>query len=112
MPTLFYVQAEGNDSPLGSGVSESATTSSWVTHFPVSMRASPSLTGVEGTGYYISYGGTSTDQFDGMIAADTNTNSMYCYNTAGKNAGGNTAGSGVIVTTNNSSAKVSFNAEL
>ena len=108
----YYVAAEGNDEPLGSGVAESATSSSWTMPFPVTMRASPSIEDVEATNYYISYGGGATDTFDGIKTADMSAKAAYCYNDAGLNAGGNTAGRGVVVSTNNASSKVAFDAEL
>jgi len=108
----YYLAADGDNAPLGSGVAEAAAASSWVTHFPVPMRAAPSLEDVEGTNYYISWGGGATDTFDGMKSSDTSTTGVYLYNDAGLNAGGNTAGRGVIVSTNNASAKVAFQSEL
>ena len=106
------VAAEGNDEPLGSGVAESATSSSWIMPFPVTMRASPTIEDVEATNYYISYGGGATDTFDGIKTADMSAKAAYCYNDAGLNAGGNTAGRGVVVSTNNASSKVAFGTEL
>jgi hypothetical protein len=108
----YYVAAEGNDEPLGSGVAESATSSSWIMPFPVTMRASPTIEDVEATNYYISYGGGATDTFDGIKTADMSAKAAYCYNDAGLNAGGNTAGRGVVVSTNNASSKVAFGTEL
>jgi len=108
----YYVHAEGSTDMLGTGVAEAAAAPSWAAHFPTSMRQAPSLEVEEGTDYYQSFGGGATDTFDGMLVDDTSPQSAYLYTSAAKNAGGLTAGRGVIVVTNNASSKVAFSSEL
>jgi hypothetical protein len=108
----YYVHAEGSTDMLGTGVAEAAAAPSWAAHFPTSMRQAPSLEVEEGTDYYQSFGGGATDSFDGMLVDDTSPQSAYLYTSAAKNAGGLTAGRGVIVVTNNASSKVAFSSEL
>ena len=108
----YYVHADGDSKPLGTGVAEAAAAPSWTMDFPTSMRTTPSIVISEGTGYYTSYGGGATDAFDGFLLDDISINGAYLYSSAAKNAGGLTAGRGLIVVTSNASAKVAFNAEL
>ena len=108
----YYVHSDGDNKPLGTGVAEAAAAPSWTMDFPTSMRTAPSILVQEGTGYYTSYGGGTTDAFDGFLLDDVSINSGYIYSSAAKNCGGLTAGRGLIVTTSNASAKVAFDADL
>ena len=108
----YYVHSDGDSKPLGTGVAEATAAPSWTIDFPTSMRTGPSILVQEGTGYYTSYGGGSTDAFDGFLLDDISINSAYLYSNSAKNAGGLTAGRGLIVTTSNASAKVAFDSVL
>ena len=108
----YYVHSDGDSKPLGTGVAEAAAAPSWTMDFPTSMRTAPSIVATEGTGYYTSYGGGATDAFDAPLLDDISINGAYLYSSAAKNAGGLTAGRGLIVVTSNASAKVAFDADL
>ena len=105
----YFVLAEGNDEPVLDGGMYNSTIFLGGTTFPVTMRTSPTLDEVEGTGYFSIIRNGGTDATDGIgINRDGNT---HCAMEVSGNASG-TAGHSAQVRTANSSAKVRFKAEL
>ena len=82
-------------------------------HFPVTMRAAPSLSQTTGTNYYRVYSNGNSDSFNQFV--QVHDVSKNCLLMSANNAGGvtgRTAGHAGFVITDNSSASISFSAEL
>ena len=105
----YFVLAEGDDEPVLDGGMFNSTAFIGGTTFPVTMRTSPTLDEVEGTGFFNIIRNGGSDATDGIgINRDGNT---HCAIEVSGNASG-TAGHSAQVRTGNASAKVRFKAEL
>jgi hypothetical protein len=106
----FYQMAKGTNIPLGISALTSATDMRGCLWFPVTMRTSPSLSTVSGTGYFRFYNGNYNASFDN-IATDLPSTTNWAYGGV-SGLSGVAAGQAGIVLTNNGSSSVSFSAEL
>jgi hypothetical protein len=105
----YYLQLAGTGKTVGSGTYYTATNIFVTTNFPVTMRATPTLSATSGTGYYNVYSNNTADAINSLIIDTPHTNGCSLYN--------NTEASGVIghgafIATSNASASIAFSAEL
>ncbi len=106
----YYLHASGASDFMGSGDMYVATQLNCNIHFPTPMRAAPSLVATNGTNYYLAYGGgTSTNMTNAWNLFVPQENCATLYGTPTSTV---TAGSGMRVLSNDSSASVAFDAEL
>jgi hypothetical protein len=106
----YYLHASGVTNMMGMGDMYTASQLDCLMHFPVRMRATPSLDATSGTNYYLAYGAsTSTNMTNAwnLFAPTTNMASVYAAPTVNV-----TAGTAMRVLANNASASVAFDAEL
>jgi len=106
----YYVHCEGTDQGVGSGAMYSNTNVYVPMHFPTTMRAEPSLEQVTGTNFYNVAGNNTSDFFDSFHSIWRHgKNLSYVEANSGISM---TAGNGVMLQTQNASAKIAFSAEL
>ncbi len=104
----FYMHASGAV-PIVSGAMYSATSFFGVIHFPVTMRATPSLYKVSGTDYFKVYGSSTSDTCNDLAHQNSSpqTYALNVYDGLSQ-----TSGTGVWAENNNSAARIGFSAEL
>jgi len=105
----YYVHVEGNQDNIGVGAMYNASLCAFSIEFPVSMRATPSLDYVSGTGYYNIYRNGASDTFDTMAMPRANLNCAALDSGTGTSGTEGVAG---ILGTANASAYIAFAAEL
>ena len=105
----FVTLASGGSKAIAMVSYQTSTYFEGVVHFPVTMRATPSLECTTGTDYYAFYR-NGWDYVNSLSAEYANINSSTVYNTT--EAGGGTAGYTGWLSLINASARLSFNAEL
>ena len=105
----YYVHVEGNQDNIGVGAMYNASLCAFSIEFPVSMRATPSLDYVSGTGYYNIYRNGASDTFDTMAMPRANINCAALDSGTGTSG---TEGVAAILGTSNASAYIAFTAEL
>jgi hypothetical protein len=106
----YHLVASGSTKMMGMGDMYTSTQLNCIMHFPVQMRATPSLDATSGTNYYTAYGGNSTTNMTNawnLFAMTNNVASLYGTPTASV-----TAGTAMRVFCNNASAYMAFEAEL
>ena len=105
----YYVHAYGDNDPVCNSNNYNATSAFGVIHFPVTMRAEPSLDSAEGTNYFQCFGNGGSDTFDSV------TFQVKSENGAALEFYGNLSvsqGHGSWIETNNAAAKIAFSSEL
>jgi len=111
----FYMHASGaeasanNQAPIATGAMYNSPNWNGVVNFPVKMRTSPSLYKVQGTGYFIIYGDGGSDTANSVIL-DSSSPQAGTVNLSGGLA--QTSGTSHWGLTNNSAARLGFDAEL
>ena len=105
----YYKHAEGTYQDMGTGHYYQSNLFAFSVHFPVTMRAAPTLDYVTGTNYYGIYSAGVFDQYDAMVITRANTNSAAIDTGSGTSG---TQGNGGIATTVNALAYIAFKAEL
>ena len=107
----YYVHAEGANKQIGAGGYYRSDYITVMLHFPVSMRAAPSLVETTGTDYYRIYRDGAEDAFNNFNVGIQNTTTTNCGMDCNANISG-TAGHFGRCTTKNASALIAFNSEL
>ncbi len=106
----YYVLANGNQQALGDGLFWSASEISFITRFPVEMRASPDFDQSYGTDYFKAEGGGYGDGISSywrsQYKSTRGTNHWLPADTNG------TTGLSITIFSNNASAKLAYSAEL
>ena len=105
----YYVHAKGDNDPVCTSTNYNATSAYGVIHFPVTMRAEPSLDSGEGTNYFQCFGNAGSDVCDNVAFQ------VKSENGAALEFYGNLSvsqGHGSWIETNNASAKVAFQSEI
>ena len=111
----FYMHASGaeassnNRAPIATGAMFNSPNWNGVVNFPVKMRTSPSLYKVQGTGYFIIYGDGGNDEAN-SASLDSSSPQAGTVNLSGGLA--QTSGTSHWGLTNNSAARLGFDAEL
>ena len=106
----YHLVASGSTKMMGMGDMYTTSQLNCIMHFPVQMRAIPSLDATSGTNYYTAYGANSQTNMTNawnLFAMTNNVASVYAAPTASV-----TAGSAMRVFANSSSASIAFDAEL
>jgi hypothetical protein len=106
----YYKHIDGSEGGFaGAGAYVTNTRLDIAVHFPVTMRAAPTIVQTTGSEYYYTYDGA-FDYFDGWNGVTSSTTKgTFLYVLS--NVSGD-IGQAITVTANNSSATVAFNAEL
>jgi len=111
----YYLHAHGatadsnSQAPVANAANYNTTVSFGVVHFPVTMRSYPTIDAVVGTSYFRLYSDGGADTFDNVSLQQSSPQS-YILRFDGNLSG--TAGYASFVQTNNSAAKIAFQAEL
>jgi hypothetical protein len=106
----FTLWASGSAAPIGMGTYLNGTQVNGTVSLPVEMRTAPTLSIVTGTNFYrASSGGAGNDDFNSLTLDTCSTRAVRYYNAS--EAGG-TSGQAAVLTTNNASAFLAFQAEL
>jgi hypothetical protein len=106
----FYMIADGANKSLGLGTMFSATNLQGAVFFPVTMRATPTLSATTGTNFYEFLRNNSSDGFDSLsIGNRTSTTVGEIQNTTEVSG---TVGHSGFIRTDNATVKVSFSSEL
>jgi len=111
----YYLHAHGatanlaNGAPVASASNYNSTLAMGVVHFPVTMRAFPTIDAVTGTSYFRLYADAASDPFDSVSLQQSSPQSYLLQFSGNLSL---TQGQGSWVQTNNSAAKVAFTAEL
>ena len=106
----YHLVASGSTKMMGMGDMYTTSQLNCIMHFPVQMRAVPSLDATSGTNYYTAYGGNSQTNMTNawnLFAMTNNVASVYGAPTSSV-----TAGTAMRVFANNASAYIAFSAEL
>ena len=106
----YYLLAEGNSKCMGLGVMTASNELFTTVHFPVHMRATPSLAATSGTDYYKMLRNNDNDVFTHFDLGGNTTN-IVAELTNDDQVGANVNNTG-FVRTNNASSHVGFSAEL
>ena len=108
----FYLHTDplssGNE-PISMGNLYSSSQCNGIIHFPVTMRASPSLVCTDASDHFRIYRNSGGDSVDNWSAGELTKNAAEIFNNSDVSG---TAGHAVTITTNNAAASISFNAEL
>ena len=108
----FYLHTDplssGNE-PISMGNLYSSSQCNGIIHFPVTMRASPSLVCTDASDHFRIYRNSGGDSVDNWSAGNITRNAGEIFNNSDVSG---TAGHAVTITTNNAAASISFNAEL
>ena len=107
----YYVHAEGSASTIGMGAYYASTLVAGTVHFPVQMRATPTLKNTNATDRYGIYANNTLDNFTHFNSVARNTNISCSLDASGTGASG-TAGHAGPMRTNSSDSLVAFDAEL
>ena len=106
----YTLWASGSAFPIGMGTYLNSTQVNGTVSLPVEMRTAPTLSIVTGTNFYrASSGGAGNDDFNSLTLDTCSTRAVRYYNAS--EAGG-TSGQAAVLTTNNASAFLAFQAEL
>jgi len=111
----YYLHSHGatadsnSQAPVANAANYNTTVSFGVVHFPVTMRSYPTIDAVVGTSYFRLYSDGGADPFDNVSLQQSSPQS-YILRFDGNLSG--TAGYASFVQTNNSAAKIAFQAEL
>jgi len=106
----YTLWATGNSQPIGMGTYLNTTQVNGTISLPVEMRTVPTISNVTGTDYYkASSGGGGTDTLNSLTLDTCSTRAIRFYN-ASEALG--VSGQGAVLTTNNASAFLAFQAEL
>jgi hypothetical protein len=100
--------ASGNNSPIGYGSFLSATLYEVGVHFPVEMRANPTIDATTGTSYYTT--NSIVQNLNSLLIDQTTTRFVVLYNNT--NVAGATSGDSTWVRGNNASTYLALSAEL
>ena len=100
--------ASGNNSPIGYGSFLSSTLYEVGVHFPVEMRANPTIDATTGTSYYTT--NSIVQNLNSLLIDQTTTRFVVLYNNT--NVAGATAGQSTWVRGNNASTYLALSAEL
>ena len=106
----YHLVASGSTKMMGMGDMYTTSQLNCIMHFPVQMRAVPSLDATSGTNYYTAYGGNAQTNMTNawnLFAMTNNVASVYGAPTSSV-----TAGTAMRVFANNASAYIAFSAEL
>jgi hypothetical protein len=109
----YYLAASGTDNdPMFGGFLYATNYIMAVCPFPTTMRVPPSLSFTTGTSYYNAYIAGSSVLFSGANFAinESGTNAAWIFESSSGIGGG--GGDGIIIKTNNASARFAFSAEL
>tara|TARA_R100001460_G_scaffold93635_1_gene135621 strand:- start:269 stop:598 length:330 start_codon:yes stop_codon:yes gene_type:complete len=101
--------SSNNRAPIATGAMFNSPNWNGVVNFPVKMRTSPSLYKVQGTGYFIIYGDGGNDEAN-SASLDSSSPQAGTVNLSGGLA--QTSGTSHWGLTNNSAARLGFDAEL
>ena len=108
----FYLHTDplssGNE-PISMGNLYSSSQCNGIIHFPVTMRASPSLVCTDASDHFRIYRNSGGDSVDNWSAGELTKNAAEIFNNSDVSG---TAGHAVTITTNNAAASISFNAEI
>ena len=107
----YYMHAKGSGKPIGIGFYYSGAYCAAQIHFPTTMRASPSIEDVVGTGYYSLSRAGGDDSFDGFANEAVSENGVQIYVNSGT-VNASTNGDAGRLHTANASAQIAFTAEL
>jgi hypothetical protein len=106
----FTLWATGSAQPIGMGTYLNGTQVNGTVPLLVEMRTTPTISQVTGTGYYrASSAGGGSDDMNSLTLDTCSTRAVRYYN-ASEAAG--TAGQAAVITTNNASSFLAFQAEL
>ena len=108
----FYKHTDplsSDNEPISMGNMYSSSQCNGIIHFPVTMRASPSLVCTDASDHFRIYRNSGGDSVDNWSAGELTKNAAEIFNNSDVSG---TAGHAVTITTNNAAASISFNAEL
>jgi len=106
----FYRAANGTGNSLGIGVNYTTTYMHGAVHFPVTMRATPTLSAASGTNYYEFIRNGAADYFNSLSLGNrTTTRIGEIYNNSQISG---TVGHGGYIRTDNAAVYVDFDSEL
>ena len=105
----YYLAASGLGATLCAGGAFSGTSNRGVVPFPVTMRSTPTLVIVSGTGYYYLEAANAADAMNSFTILRPGLNASAIYNTT---ESATTSGAAGIIYTDNAAASVAFSAEL
>ena len=106
----YYAHVDGTAINYATGIYYSATLIAAHIHFPVTMRAAPSLEHESGTDYYIAFANGTSDTFNSFNIARSGINGAALD--ANNTGGSGTAGHGAVLGTGNANSFIAFAAEL
>jgi len=106
----YYKIAEGNNAKVGGGANYQSGQMYFPTFIPNKLRATGTIGGVGGTGYFQFFRNGSADAFDEVTLWGTKDNLVYLRSVAGTISG--TAGHAGMVSLANASAVIEIGAEL
>jgi len=107
----FYLHTNpqtSNNEPVCMGSMYSSSQCNGIIHFPVQMRASPSLVCTDASTHFRIYRNSGSDPVDNWSAGELTRNAAEIYNNSDVSG---TAGHAATITTDDASASLSFNAE-
>ena len=107
----YYELVNGAAQSFAMGTYYSSTLITSDVRFPVTMRATPTVTVATGSSYYIAYSGAAGDSFDTFTAVQRGTTNGAALDCSGNGASG-TQGHGCQLSTQNASAFIVASAEL
>jgi len=99
----------GNNEPMGTGIYYSSSQVNCHIPTKVPMRTSPSIVCTDASNHFIVFRNSASDPVDNWSMGESTENTVELYNPADVSG---TAGHGCTLSTNNSSAKLAFDAEL
>jgi len=106
----FYMHAKGVTQPVSQGGFYSASLIQEYITFPVTMRTTPSIYEVTGTGYYRVYYNSMSFAFNGIGSSPRGSQNSICIDSTNGVSG--TSGAACTVQTDNANAVLGFSAEL
>jgi hypothetical protein len=106
----FYMFAKGSGQPVSQGAYWTNSLIQNAITFPVTMRITPSIYEVTGTGYYIAYSNGTSNQFNAIGSIPRGSQNIVQIDSTSGVSG--TQGLGAAVATNSVNAVLGFSAEL
>jgi hypothetical protein len=108
----YWMIQNENSKPVCQGTLYNTNNFYGIVHFPVTMRAAPTLDVSNGTGYFEIFSNASADEFNTMISGNPTKKSIELRAESTQGVGGRTAGHAAWIRTNNASAYIAVTAEL
>ena len=107
----FYKHTDplsSDNEPISMGNLYSSSQCNGIIHFPVTMRASPSLICTDASNHFRIYRNSGGDSVDNFSSGETTVNAAEIYNSSDVSG---TAGHAATITTDDAAASISFSAE-